>query len=193
MLRRQRPRASLALVAADGVMPEAPAGLSFDEVYAQHAGYVAGLTGRILGRNDDVPDVVQDVFLIAYRRLGDVRNPDAVRGWLGRITVREASRRLRWRRLRAFLPGAHRKDVDLIADDGAEAALRPLLALLYVTLDRVPPSARIAWVLRHLMDEPLNVVSQLCGCSTATAKRRIFAAETILRPILEDDAVPEAR
>ena len=65
---------------------------SFDDVYAEHAAYVAGLAGRILGRNDEVPDVVQEVFLIVHRRLSDVRSVDALRTWLGRITVREASR-----------------------------------------------------------------------------------------------------
>jgi hypothetical protein len=75
------------------VGPAAPS--TFARVYALHAGYVAGLAGRILGRNDDVPDVVQEVFLIVHRRLSEVRAAGALRTWLGRITVREASRRLR--------------------------------------------------------------------------------------------------
>lgn len=76
---------------------QSAAPLTFARVYVLHASYVAALAGRILGRNDDVPDVVQDVFLIVHRRLSDVREAGALRTWLGRITVREASRRLRWR------------------------------------------------------------------------------------------------
>ena len=167
---------------------------SFDEAYARHSGYVAGLVGRILGRNDEVPDIVQDVFLIAHRRLGAVRDPDAVRAWLGRVAVRAASRRLRWRRLRsAFLPARQGIDPDLVTDETTEPELRPLVALLYVTLDRVPTRARAAWVLRHLMGEPIAVVADLCGCSAATAKRWIAAAEAIVRPLLRDEdgkAVP---
>src|SRR6185437_10593569 len=109
---------------------EAEGPLTFEQAYALHVGYVAGLAGRILGRNDEVPDVVQDVFLIAHRRLSDVRQPGALRTWLGRITVREASRRLRWRRLRDFLQPA-RLEIDLAADE-TDAELRPLVALLYV-------------------------------------------------------------
>lgn len=192
MLGRQRPRTRLELVTGAVSAPVPVEAMpSFDEAYGRHSGYVAGLAGRILGRNDEVADVVQDVFLIAHRRLHEVRNPTAVRAWLGRITVREASRRLRWRRLRAFLPAGRVLPADLIADDGAGAELRPLLALLYATLDRVPARARATLVLRHLLDEPLAVVAQLCGCSIATAKRRIADAETVLRPILEDRP-PEA-
>jgi RNA polymerase sigma-70 factor (ECF subfamily) len=163
--------------AADTATP-----LTFERAYAMHAGYVAGLAGRILGRNDDVPDVVQEVFLIAHRRLSNVRQASALRTWLGRITVREASRRLRWRRLRNFLTPAN-VEVDLIADETA-AELRPLVALLYVALDRLPARERSAWVLRNLLDEPLDQVAELCSCSLATAKRRIAAADILLEPLL---------
>jgi RNA polymerase sigma-70 factor, ECF subfamily len=165
-----------------GEVGPAAAPLTFERVYALHAGYVAGLAGRILGRNDDVPDVVQEVFLIVHRRLSDVREAGALRTWLGRITVREASRRLRWRRLRDLLRPAH-TEVDLVADDAA-AELRPLVALLYVALDRLPARDRSAWVLRNLLDEPLDQVAELCGCSLATAKRRIAAADAFLGPLL---------
>ena len=173
------------------LVPAAPAETSggeaadpptFQQAYALHAGYVAGLAGRILGRNDEVPDVVQDVFLIAHRRLSDVRQAGALRTWLGRITVREASRRLRWRRLRYLLLPAP-LEVDLVADE-TSAELRPLIALLYVALDRLPARERSAWVLRNLLDEPLDHVAELCGCSLATAKRWIAAADTALKPVL---------
>jgi RNA polymerase sigma-70 factor (ECF subfamily) len=173
----------LALVpAAEEGAPAEVGEITFERAYALHAGYVAGLAGRILGRNDEVPDVVQDVFLIAHRRLKDVRQAGALRTWLGRITVREAYRRLRWRRLRRLWEPAH--EVDLVADPAA-ADLRPLVALLYAALDRLPAHARTAWILRHLLDEPLERVADLCGCSLATVKRRIVAAEAVLAPLLE--------
>src|SRR5205814_6501512 len=136
---KKRLAGRLALVSAartEASGAEAAAPLTSQQAYALHAGYVAGLAGRILGRNDEVPDVVQDVFLIAHRRLSDVRQAGALRTWLGRITVREASRRLRWRRLRYFLQPAP-LEVDLPVDETA-AELRPLVALLYVALDRLP-------------------------------------------------------
>jgi RNA polymerase sigma-70 factor (ECF subfamily) len=182
---KRQPAGRLALVPAAPTEPsdaEPAAPPTFEQAYALHAGYVAGLAGRILGRNDEVPDVVQEVFLIAHRRLSDVREAGALRTWLGRITVREASRRLRWRRLRYFLQPVP-LEVDLVADD-ASAEVRPLVALLYVALDRLPARERSAWVLRNLLDEPLDRVAELCGCSLATAKRWIAAADNALKPVL---------
>ena len=165
--------------------------ISFNEAYARHAAYVAGLAGRVLGRNDEVPDVVQEVFLIAHRRLSGIRDPRSVRAWLAKVTIREASRRLRWRRVRTFLNPVHATDPDLVADESTGVELRPLVALLYVTLDRIPARERVAWVLRHLLQEPLDNVAELCDCSIATAKRRIAAAERLLRPILGPSGADE--
>ena len=55
------------------------------------------------GRDDELDDLVQDVFLEAHRGLGQIRDAGSVKGWLARICVRRAVRRLRRRRLRAFL------------------------------------------------------------------------------------------
>ena len=61
-----------------------------------------------------------------------------------------------------------------------------MVALLYSVLNRIPAGPRAAWVLRYLLDEPLDRVAEMCGCSLATAKRRIAAAERLLAPVLGD-------
>src|SRR4029077_1840693 len=72
------------------------------DLFRRYAPYVATIGLRLLGRDDDLDDLVQDVFIEAYRGLAGLRSHDAVKGWLARITVRRATRRLRARRLRAF-------------------------------------------------------------------------------------------
>ena len=52
---------------------------------------------RVLGRDDEVDDVVQEVFLVAMADLDKLRNPLAVRGWLKTVTVRKAYRVLKQR------------------------------------------------------------------------------------------------
>jgi RNA polymerase sigma-70 factor (ECF subfamily) len=188
MSRAPAPRLTLVPAPGNGgTGAGAPARTPFDQLYAAQARYVAGLAGRVLGRDDEVADVVQEVFLIAHRRFGSLRDQTAARAWLGRIAVREASRRLRWRRFRSFLGASAPVDYDRVVDSRAAPELRPLAALLYATLDRMPTRDRLAWTLRHLVDEPLETVAEICGCSLATAKRRIAAAEQHLRPFLGEE------
>src|SRR3954447_14241879 len=72
-------------------------------IFRRYSPYVAAIALRLLGRDDDVDDVVQDVFLASLRGLTALRDPAAIRGWLATVTVRTTRRRLRMRRLRAMV------------------------------------------------------------------------------------------
>lgn len=45
---------------------------------------------RVLRRDAEARDVVQDAYLIAFRHLGELEGPEAFAGWLRRIVVRTA-------------------------------------------------------------------------------------------------------
>ena len=59
---------------------------------------------RILGRPHDAEDVAQESFVMAYRSLGSYRGDGPLGGWLMRIAMRQAFRRLGQRRETAELP-----------------------------------------------------------------------------------------
>jgi len=148
-----------------------------EAVFRRYSSYVAAVAIRLLGRDDEVDDVVQEVFLVALRGLGRLREHEALKGWLATITVRIAGRRLRRRRLRGFFGLDRRPDYLEVASDEASPEERALLARVYRLLDELPVGERLAWTLRHVDGEPLDAVAQRCGCSLATAKRRIAAAQ----------------
>jgi len=50
----------------------------------------------------------------------------------------------------------------------------------------VPTQERLAWSLRYLEGEPLDMVAASCGCSLATAKRRISAAKRVIDEVFGD-------
>src|SRR5215467_10657832 len=77
--------------------------LTLDGAFRAHAGFVATVALRVLGRPSEVDDLVQDVFLRVLPRLGDLREPSALRAWLAVITARLARRRLRSRRWKIWL------------------------------------------------------------------------------------------
>ncbi len=156
---------------------------TFEDLFRQYAPYVARIGHRLLGRDDEVDDLVQDVFLAAHRGLRKLRQQEAVKGWLATVAVRQARKRLRMRRVRTALyfdASSTPSDYDNIADSGATPEDRTLLAQIYRQLDRIPVQQRLAWTLRHIEGETLERVAQLCRCSLATAKRRIKAAELTL-------------
>jgi RNA polymerase sigma-70 factor, ECF subfamily len=175
--------------APSGLDPEQPIAPPVDltTAFRAYGRYVAYIGMRILGRQADVDDLVQDVFLDAVRGLDQLRDPAAAKGWLATLTVRKAHRALKRRRMRWHFGLDEGADYGEIVDPSASAAERTMVADLYRLLDGVPADARVAWTLRHLEGEPLERVATLCGCSLATAKRRIAAAHNVLSAELADD------
>ena len=148
-----------------------------DAVFRRFAPYVAKIGARLLGRHDEIDDLVQDVFLDAVRGLRALREPDAVRAWLATVTVRRARRRLKRRALLAVCGLDREMDVERLVDPEASADTRAQLMALYRALDGVPVDARIAWILFHVEGYSLEELAEVGGCSRATAHRRVRRAQ----------------
>jgi RNA polymerase sigma-70 factor (ECF subfamily) len=159
--------------------------VEFNELFARYGGYVARLASRLLGSGDtDVDDVVQDVFLLASRRLPTIADLIQARGWLATVTTRLVAQRLRRRRFRRLFHAPRRGQV--VPAPGATPEQRALLRRLYEVLETLPTAERVAWSLRYLEGEPLDVVATTCRCSLATAKRRVSAAKKVIDEVFGD-------
>jgi RNA polymerase sigma-70 factor, ECF subfamily len=157
---------------------EAPSSgpLDIDELFRELAPYVAAVGLRLLGRRDEADDLVQDVFLAAYRARKKLCVRHEAKRWLTVVAVRAARRRLRFRYLRGWLR-LDDQAPELLVTAGASPEDQAFLAQVYAVLDRLPVDERLAWTLRYVQGEKLAVVAELMGCSLATAKRRIASAQ----------------
>jgi RNA polymerase sigma-70 factor (ECF subfamily) len=160
-------------------------------LFRRHVRGVWRVALRLVGNVADAEDVVQDTFATVLQALESLRDGQALRAWLLQVAVRHAHRRLRRRRLRRFLGLEDDASEEVLAEApgatqaGAEA--RAELAWMDRSLARLPSAERIAWVLRNVEGEALEDVARACGCSLATAKRRIAAAEARLAAHLKHD------
>jgi RNA polymerase sigma-70 factor (ECF subfamily) len=158
-----------------------------DAAYRSYAGYVAAVAFRVLGRDIDVDDVVQDVFMAAAGGLATIRDPKAMQAWLRTIAIRLAQRKLRTRRLLAFFGLDPQPDYGERLAPDASPEDRATLGRLYRLLDEMPVAHRVAWTLRFVEGERLEEVAKLCDCSLATAKRRISSAQQRIDEGLSDE------
>lgn len=187
---QRRPRSS-----ADPVVVVAPSGPSDAElvrraregdrwaqeaIFRRYASRVQALAERLLRRRDEADDVVQDTFADALLALDGLRDPEALRSWLFGIAVRRVRRRQRkLGLLRTFGldRGLDDATLSVIAAPGLSPELGSELARIDAILARLHPDDRNAWMLRHVEGEKLEDVAAIAGCSLATAKRRIRAAQ----------------
>jgi RNA polymerase sigma-70 factor (ECF subfamily) len=153
-------------------------------IYHRHARYVGNLAARLLENRDDAMDVLQDVFVEAMSTLETLRDPAALKAWLGTMTVRRAHRRFRRRKLLRRL-ALDRQPDDAPLHSLASATISPEehaeLARAGEALGTVPARARFAWLLHEVEGETLPSVAATLGTSLATVKRDVALTGAVVR------------
>lgn len=179
-----------ALAGPRGASPRKPADRSteFEELYETWVEHVARWVRALGGPQADREDLVQDVFLVAFRRLPDFdgRNPA---GWLYRIARRRVRdfRRLRWFKHlvtgRAVFPDGMLQDG--LAHTGASPAenleRKEASDLLERLLDDLNPEQRAAFVLFEVEGYAGHEIASLQGVPLNTVWARIHAARKKLK------------
>ena len=148
---------------------------------------------RILRDADRAQDAVQQAFLLAWRELPRLRDPERFGPWLHRLLVNacyeELRRYRRWSTRIRVLPvdGPSGPDPTISVDD------RDALDRAF---GRLTPQHRAVFVLHHYAGLPLAEIADVVGVPVGTVKSRLHHATRSLRAaIVADSQVesPEAR
>jgi RNA polymerase sigma-70 factor (ECF subfamily) len=145
---------------------------------------VALLAARVRGRND-VEDLAQEVFLRAWRRIADLREPGKFPGWLARIAVNAA---LDHRRRVAVRPRGGSLDEPDAAEPvaGGPSVEHPALvaeefARVLEALGTLDPRSQAAVVLRFREGLPVKEIAARLGDSPPAVAMRLTRALRALR------------
>jgi RNA polymerase sigma-70 factor, ECF subfamily len=162
-----------------------------EALYHRHVRSVTRVVMRVLARSAEAEDVVQDAFVIALNDVRRLRDADRFGEWLLSIAIRQVYRRFRrWKLLRAVGLDRGHDDTTLAgqADPAASPETRAALAEIGRLLDTLSAEERVAWVLRRVEGEKVDIIARACDCSRATAKRRIAKADSVIRAHVEFSA-----
>lgn len=151
-----------------------------EALFRRHAPLVAGMAFRLLGRDEDVDDLVQDSFVEALRSLHRLQAPQAFASWIASIVVRTSSKIIRRRRLLTRLGlrrGDGQVDVEAVVSPSAPPDVAAELRDLYGRIEALPAKERVALVLRRVEGLAIDEIAALVGASPATVKRRVAEGE----------------
>ena len=141
------------------------------------------LAFRLLGRNADVDDLVQETFASAFANLDSLRDPAAFAGWIQAILVRTALAWIRKRRIFArlgFGREALRVDLDEVTACVGSPDKQLELRRAYVAIEAMRTEVRVALVLHRIDGMSLEDVARSMKISLATVKRRIAEGQRAL-------------
>jgi RNA polymerase sigma factor (sigma-70 family) len=159
-------------------------GDAFDRLVAENQDRVARLVYRLSGWHGDVDDLVQDVFLAAFKGLRDFRDESTQWTWLARIAInrcRSHRRRkiLEFRWLKRAAADGVAETVPNLERDETSQQVRKAVATLHA-------KDREVIVLYYIEDWPVAEISQALGVSPAAIDVRLHRARQKLRDLLKE-------
>lgn len=143
--------------------------------------------GIICTSHEDADDIVQEVFIKAWKGLPTFRGESGYFTWLWRIATNEALMFLRKKKVRAALRfQSLDADAERVIDsdpwfngDAAERNLSKAVA-------KLPDKQRSVFTMRYYEDIPYEDISKISGTSVGALKASYFHATQKIKETLKD-------
>jgi RNA polymerase sigma-70 factor (ECF subfamily) len=155
----------------------------------RHMPAVLRVATRITGSSQDAEEAAQEAFLRAYRKLPEFRREASFGTWVYRIAmncaldlVERRNRDLNWN----AVPMDGEPGVAPVAESHRPSPERELLdrearAMRERAMQVLTPMERTAFVLRHMEEQPIPVISAALGVPENSARQAVFRAVGKLR------------
>ena len=154
---------------------------AFEELVARYHPRLRYYLRRLLPRPDHADDVLQEVWLAAYRALPRLTDPAALAAWLYRIARDKAS--VQWR---SRPPERLLEVSDLVEEPSQDNEFGQEDAQeIHASLDQLGPEQREVLVLRFLEDMSYEQIAKVTGCPIGTVRSRLYYAKSALRQAIE--------
>jgi RNA polymerase sigma-70 factor (ECF subfamily) len=173
--------ASLVLAALSGRRADRDEA-ALETLFRRHLRMASGIAYRLLGGDDEMEDVVQESFAVAFAKLASLKDPQAFASWLASIVTATAIATIRRRRLLARL-GLRSQEVfrcEALLSPHAPPDVALELRAVYEVVQGLPVDERVMLVLRRVDELTLEEIAGRTGWSIATIKRRLASAEAKL-------------
>ena len=164
---------------------------SFEPLVARYQPRVFATARRYARREDEVADIVQEIFIKAYQKLSTYRAEAPFEHWLMRMAVRTCYDFLRkHQRNREYnvteISDEENDWLENVGDEGLEretdqAAAKALVERL---LEGLSPDFRIVITLLEIEEKSVKEIADLTGWSVSLVKVRAYRARKQMRKML---------
>ena len=165
---------------------------SFEPLIQKYSPRVFATARRYARREDEIQDIVQEVFIKAFQKLDSFRAEAPFEHWLMRLAVRTCYDFLRahQRNRETTLTDLSDPEVDWLERFAASPEdnsknTDAARALIERVMAQLSPEARLVITLLEIEDRSVKEIAQLTGWSVPLVKVRAFRARAQMKKILE--------
>jgi RNA polymerase sigma-70 factor (ECF subfamily) len=164
---------------------------SFEPLVQKYSPRVFATARRYARRESEVEDIVQEVWVKAFQKLGSFRAEAPFEHWLMRLTVRTCYDFLRSHQRKRELSFSELSDpetdwLERFASPGEQTSENADAArqLIQRILEKLSPAARLIITLLEIEDRPVKEIAKLTGWSVPLVKVRAFRARAEMKKVL---------
>ena len=161
---------------------------AFDELLKRVQQRLFRYIYRLTGNRALAEDVLQEVFIIIYRKLRWLENPKLFRAWAYRIASRETFRHLkkekRWTR-----QIGDEEILEKTSSNEREEFYEPeVIAKIPELLAEISPAARAVIILHYLEEMTLAETAEILDIAPGTAKSRLaYGLESLRKKVKKNE------
>lgn len=165
---------------------------SFGVLVERHQRAIRSLISRMVSQ-DDVEDMLQEVFIQAFTHLNRFRGDSSFKTWLHRIAVNQTLKKIghakRRRNIRLELDEqiaaeTIAQDPNLQPENVAEREQQA--QWIQKCVEKLPPKQRLVVVMRYYEDHSCEEIAEILGCSVGTVWSRLHYACKALKQNLQE-------
>jgi RNA polymerase sigma-70 factor, ECF subfamily len=165
---------------------------SFNQLILRWERPIYALAYRVIGREEDARDVVQETFLRAFRALPGFKGQAKFSSWLYRIALNLCRDWIRRRRRSPLVELPEGVDpVELAAETGPAESIEELVSRKELSeavaeaMLLLPEEQRTAIILKEYHGMTFQEIADLQGIPLSTVKTRLYQGLAVLRRNLE--------
>jgi RNA polymerase sigma-70 factor (ECF subfamily) len=156
---------------------------AFDELLESIQGFLFQYIHRLTRNRELAKDILQEVFLITYRKLKWLEDPSLFRPWVYRIASREAFRILK--KEKVWTDQVREDDVlEKISAFEENTNFEPeLIEKIPDMLGNISPASRAVLILHYLEEMTIGEVAEVLDINPGTVKSRLNYGLEALRKV----------
>lgn len=167
---------------------------AFRQLYERFIQKILNYLYRMTGSKDEADDLAQDTFVLAYRKIGDLKNPERFQSWIFRIAQNNVYQLYRGKKV--HVESIDQEESQELSDfqklttplkSPEDAVLtEELEQLITDVIQELPEKYRTVFILSAIEKLSYQEISNIVERSLASVKSDIHRARVIVRDRIKD-------
>lgn len=157
----------------------------FNYIYGETYNFVYSRAKLAINDEQEVQDLVQEVYVSAYRNIASLKNTESLYAWLNTITIRQGASMIRKKKKQVLLSEENQGMFEEIPDESVklenDAITRENAEVLKELLEKLPAEQKSAIVSFYYDGLKVEQIAELTKNSVSTIKSRLYQARKRLQ------------